>query len=195
MRPTWNEYFFDVASLVAMRSTCTRRRVGAVAIDVRKRIIATGYNGPPSGYPHCTPDTCYRTANNIPSGQDLDKCVAVHAEANVVCYAGSNLQGAVVFVTNQPCINCAKLLVSAGVAEIYWKDRYPDKFAEQFMLQMGGIYESEHFTLWRRYGFRGPIANDCKKLEQLVMDFKRDHELIEQLASQCGTSLHPEPSF
>lgn len=184
MRPNWTEYFFDMAGQAATRSTCTRRKVGAVAIDLRKRILATGYNGPPSGYEHCTPETCYRTVHNIPSGQQLDKCIAVHAEANIVAQLGSRLQGASVYITNQPCINCAKLLVSAGVANIFWKDRYPDQFAEQFMLKAGGIYESEAFTLWKRYGNGSPSENERKRLEALKESFIRDLEIYEILAGK-----------
>lgn len=184
MRPNFTEYFFEMAKKAAIRSTCARRKVGAVAIDWRKRIIATGYNGPPSGYPHCTTETCYRTVNKIPSGQQLDKCVAVHAEANIVAQLGAQLQGAVVYVTNQPCINCAKSLIAAGVAEILWKDSYPDKFAEQFMLNMGGIYRSDDFTVWRRYGHGSPIEREAKQLDELGMSLLRDREIWESMANK-----------
>lgn len=139
MRQSWNDYFFDIAKKVATRSACIRRKVGAIAVNQKDRIIGTGYNGPLSGFTHCEPDTCYRTANNIPSGQQLDKCYAVHAEANLVATLGNRLQECTVYVTNQPCSNCCKLLITAGVVQIRWLEPYPDDFAMSILWKMGHI--------------------------------------------------------
>ena len=81
-RQSWDGYFMGLAYQVAQRSTCLRRQVGAVAVNERRRIIGTGYNGAPSGLTHCTPDSCIRIRKNIPSGERLDLCKAIHAEAN-----------------------------------------------------------------------------------------------------------------
>ena len=132
-RPSWHKYFMDIACLVASRSTCLRRQVGAVAIKNRK-IICSGYNGAPSGVTHCEKRGCMRTALNIPSGERHELCWAVHAEANLVAQAafhGDSLEGATVYVTVQPCVSCVKLLVSAGVDKVIYKGEYPDELAQR----------------------------------------------------------------
>ena len=127
-RPSFPQYFMRMAFLAAERSTCIRRHVGAVAV-LGDYIIATGYNGPLSGRPHCTDETCYRLTNKIPSGQELEKCWAVHAEQNVVAQCaryGISLAGATVFVTHAPCVTCSKILLAAGVEYCVFANPYPD---------------------------------------------------------------------
>ena len=84
MQTSWTEYFMDLAKAVSTRSTCLRRKVGAVAVNPRHMVIGTGYNGAPSSMAHCTPETCIRMKNHIPSGEKLEMCKAVHAEVNLV---------------------------------------------------------------------------------------------------------------
>lgn len=147
-RQSWNEYFMSLAVKAASRSVCTRRQVGAVAVDVNHRIIGTGYNGPPSCYPHCTTDTCYRTVHKIPSGEQPEKCVAIHAEANLVVQLGERLRGSTVYVTNQPCVGCFKLLIGAGVSEIFWKEPYDDAFSRKLMMELGIYGRHGDYCRW-----------------------------------------------
>lgn len=113
-------YYMSLAILASARSTCVRRTVGCVAVK-DNHIVATGYNGSVSETTHCTKDTCYRMVNNIPSGEKLDLCRAVHAEQNVICQAaihGTNIHGATIYITTSPCITCLKLLAQVGVRRI-----------------------------------------------------------------------------
>lgn len=134
-RPSWDEYFLEAAQLVAKRSTCLRRRVGAVVVR-DKRILATGYNGAPSGLKHCVDIGCLRQKLKIPSGQRHELCRALHAEQNALIQAslyGISLQGSVLYATNQPCVICAKMLINAGIKEIVIASGYPDKMAMEFL--------------------------------------------------------------
>lgn len=133
IRPSFPEYFQMMAQLVARRSTCLRRHVGCVATKYQ-RVIATGYNGPVSGRPHCTHETCYRLTHNIPSGHELEKCWATHAEQNVVAQCaryGISLEGATIYVNYAPCITCTKILLAAGVDYCIYSEPYDgDKMVE-----------------------------------------------------------------
>ncbi len=134
-RPSWDEYFLEVAHLVLKRATCLRRQVGAVLVKDRN-ILATGYNGAPSGITHCEITGCVREKLNIPSGQRHELCRGLHAEQNVILQAalhGINTKGSILYVTNQPCIICAKMLINAGVKEIVISGGYPDKMARDFL--------------------------------------------------------------
>jgi dCMP deaminase len=139
-RPSWPQYFLEIAKVVSSRSTCTRRRVGAVVVR-DKRILTTGYNGVPSNVPHCADDGCVRAKNNIPSGERMDLCNAIHAEANSIlqaAYSGINLQGSTIYVTTQPCINCARMIINAGIKSVVYEGDYPDE-ASLKLLQVAGI--------------------------------------------------------
>jgi len=130
-RPSWDEYFLEMASLVSRRSTCLRRYVGAVAVR-DKRILATGYNGAPSGLAHCADIGCIREKLNIPSGQRQELCRALHAEQNVIIQAGIHkvdLSGATLYATNQPCATCTKMLIGVGIKEVVMLEGYPDELA------------------------------------------------------------------
>ena len=134
-RPTWDEYFLEVARLVAKRSTCLRRQVGAVIVK-DKRILATGYNGAPSGLAHCTDIGCLREKLKIPSGERHELCRALHAEQNVILQAvvhHIDISNSTLYATNQPCIICAKMLINSGVKQIIVSGGYPDKMAERFL--------------------------------------------------------------
>lgn len=138
-RPSWDEYFLEMAQLISKRSTCLRRRVGAVAVR-DKRILATGYNGAPSGLQHCIDIGCLREKLKIPSGERHELCRALHAEQNALIQAalyGMSLKGSTLYATNQPCVICAKMLINAGIKEIVIASGYPDKMAMDFLREAG----------------------------------------------------------
>ena len=134
-RPTWDEYFLELARLVSSRSTCVRRRVGAVLVK-DKKILATGYNGAPSGLRHCIDIGCLREKLKIPSGQRHELCRGLHAEQNVLLQAAlyaTSTRDSALYVTNQPCLICAKMLINAGVKEIITAGDYPDQLSGKFL--------------------------------------------------------------
>lgn len=134
-RPTWDEYFLEVAKLVSKRATCLRRSVGAVIVK-DKRILATGYNGAPAGLKHCVDVGCIRQRLKIPSGERHELCRALHAEQNALIQAslyGISVKGSTIYATCQPCVICAKMLINAGIKEIIVTDGYPDKMALDFL--------------------------------------------------------------
>jgi dCMP deaminase len=134
-RPTWDEYFVDIARLVSSRSTCLRRKVGAVLVR-DKKILATGYNGAPSNIEHCDKAGCLRAKLRIPSGQRHELCRGLHAEQNALLQAalhGTSLKGATLYSTIQPCIICAKMIINAGIKEVVISGDYPDKMAGDFL--------------------------------------------------------------
>ena len=138
-RASWPRYFMDIAHLVAQRSTCLRRKVGAIAV-LDRRILATGYNGAPSGVPHCLEVGCLRQQMGIPSGQRHEICRGIHAEQNVIIQAavhGISLRGAEIFCTTQPCIICAKMLINCGVKKIWIAEGYPDELSEKMLDEAG----------------------------------------------------------
>ncbi|AEE14224.1 dCMP deaminase [Thermodesulfobium narugense DSM 14796] len=140
MRPDWDSYFMKIAFLVATRSTCIRRKVGAVIVK-EKRILSTGYNGAPSGLLHCLDIGCLRDKLNIPSGERQELCRGLHAEQNAIIQGamyGVSLMGSTIYVTNQPCITCAKMLIQAGIVKIVYQGDYPDKLALE-MLEEAGV--------------------------------------------------------
>ncbi|HOX54144.1 MAG TPA: cytidine/deoxycytidylate deaminase family protein [Candidatus Omnitrophota bacterium] len=136
VRPSWDEYFLEVAELVSKRATCLRRHVGAVLVK-DKRILATGYNGAPSGIKHCLDDgDCLRVKLGIPSGQRHELCRGLHAEQNVLIQAalhGISTKDSILYLTNQPCIICAKMLINAGIKEIVISDGYPDEMSRSLL--------------------------------------------------------------
>lgn len=134
-RPSWDQYFIDIARLVSKRSTCLRRKVGAIIVKDR-RILATGYNGTPSKIKHCSETSCIREKLRIPSGERHELCRGLHAEQNVLLQAalyGISVKNSVLYCTNQPCVICAKMLINAGIDEVVISDGYPDKMARDFL--------------------------------------------------------------
>ena len=135
IRPTWDEYFLGIAELVSKRSTCLRRKVGAVLVK-DKRILATGYNGAPSRIAHCSDTGCIRERLKIPSGERHELCRGLHAEQNAFLQAalhGTSLRDASIYSTTQPCVICAKMIINAGIREIVIKGGYPDKLARDIL--------------------------------------------------------------
>ena len=139
-RPSWDEYFMDMAVLTAKRSTCLRRQVGAVIVK-DKHIIATGYNGAPRGVPHCDEKGgCLRQQLNVPSGERHELCRALHAGQNAIIQAatlGQSIEGGTIYVTNQPCVICAKMIINAGIRRIVVKEGYPDELAVEILREAG----------------------------------------------------------
>jgi len=138
-RPDWDEYFMAIAELVSSRSTCLRRYVGAVLVK-EKRILATGYNGAPSGIPHCKEVGCIREKMKVPSGERHELCRGLHAEQNVIiqaAYHGVSIKGSILYVTCHPCSVCAKMIINAGIREVVIKDTYPDKIAAELLNEAG----------------------------------------------------------
>jgi dCMP deaminase len=134
-RPSWDTYFMDITCLVAKRSTCLRRSVGAVLIKDR-RLLATGYNGAPSHVRHCAETGCLREKLNVPSGQRHELCRGIHAEQNAIiqaAYHGVSIKGATLFCTNLPCIICAKMIINAGIVRIVYETGYADALSAEML--------------------------------------------------------------
>ncbi len=139
-RPSWDEYFMEITHLVARRSTCLRRKVGAVLVKDRN-ILATGYNGAPSGVAHCMDVGCLRERLSIRSGERHELCRGLHAEQNAIIQAakhGTNINGATIYCTTMPCIICSKVIINAGIMRIVYEQGYPDKLAGD-MIEEAGI--------------------------------------------------------
>jgi dCMP deaminase len=138
-RLPWPEYFMRIAHLVAERSTCLRRKVGAIAVK-DKRILATGYNGAPAGTAHCLDIGCLREKLGIPSGQRHELCRGLHAEQNVIIQAathGVSIAGAEIYCTTQPCIICTKMLINCGIVNIHYSEGYPDELSRDMLGEAG----------------------------------------------------------
>lgn len=145
-RPSWDQYFMDITRLVATRSTCLRRQVGAILVKERN-ILATGYNGVPSGISHCDVVGCLRERLKVPSGERHELCRGLHAEQNAIIQAarhGINIDGSTLYCTTMPCIICTKMLINAGISTIVYAEGYADDLARE-MLAETGITVS-HFT-------------------------------------------------
>lgn len=139
-RPSWDEYFMEMAELTAKRSTCMRRHVGVVIVKDR-RAIATGYNGAPRGIMHCEDrGGCLRQQLNVPSGQRHELCMALHAEQNAIIQAaamGNSIEGGTIYITHQPCAICAKMIINAGITRIVIREGYPDQLAASILDEAG----------------------------------------------------------
>ncbi len=138
-RPGWDEYFMEMAEVAQKRSTCLRRKVGAVIVK-DNRIMATGYNGVPTGIAHCEERGCLREQMKVPSGQRHELCRGLHAEQNAIIQAahlGQSIAGGTLYCTNQPCVICAKMIINAGIKRIVIKDGYPDELAEEMLAEAG----------------------------------------------------------
>jgi len=140
-RPDWDSYFMEITTLVAKRSTCLRRNVGAIIVN-DKHIISTGYNGAPSGIPHCGQEgyPCLRNELNIPSGERQELCRGLHAEQNAIIQAalhGVTTKGATLYCTHQPCITCSKMIINAGIKRIVFAGEYPDELARKMLSESG----------------------------------------------------------
>lgn len=141
VRPSNDEYFMNMANLVATRSTCIRRQVGAVIVK-DKRVLSTGYNGAPKGSRHCEELGCIREILNVPSGTRHELCRGVHAEQNAVvqaAYFGVSVKDASIYTTTFPCSMCAKIIINAGIIEIIYSEGYPDELSKELLDESGLI--------------------------------------------------------
>lgn len=134
-RPSTDRYFMEMAHLVATRGTCVRRQVGCVLTDSHKHVVATGYNGRPSGFQHCTDCPC--PAANAPSGKDLDGCEALHAEQNALLQCKDMYTLDTTYVTAFPCITCTKLLLNTSCKRIVFAQDYPHPQARELWQRSG----------------------------------------------------------
>jgi len=138
-RPSWDAYFMEITHLVATRSTCIRRQVGAVFVR-EKRILATGYNGAPKGLPHCLEVGCLREQKKVPRGERHELCRGIHAEQNAIIQAstsGTNIEGATLYSTHYPCSLCMKMIINASVKRIVFSEGYPDDLAKKLAEEAG----------------------------------------------------------
>lgn len=144
-RPDWDTYFLLIAKVVASRSTCLRRHVGAVLVK-DKQILSTGYNGAPKNVPHCEVTGCLREKLRIPSGERHEMCRGSHAEINAIAQAaatGVATNGCWIYCTHEPCIYCTKALINAGCTRVVFLHSYPDELARGIMRDSG--VEIVHF--------------------------------------------------
>jgi dCMP deaminase len=136
-RPELDDYFMEIAEVVASRSTCLRRKAGAIFVK-DKQILSTGYNGVPKGLPHCEETGCPRA--NLPSGTHHELCRAVHSEQNAIVQAaihGVCIEGATLYCTHKPCTICTKMLINAGIRRVVYRKDYPDDGSLKFFEQSG----------------------------------------------------------
>ncbi|MCK4459653.1 MAG: cytidine/deoxycytidylate deaminase family protein [Methanosarcinales archaeon] len=155
-RPTLDEYFMNIAEVVATRSTCLRNNVGAVIVR-DKRIISTGYNGAPRNLEHCLDIGCIRDQENIESGTMHEVCRAVHAEQNAIIQAALHAvstRGATIYCTHQPCVLCAKMIINANIVRVVFTQAYPDSRALEFFEEAG-----VEVVRMEQVGGRGPDLN------------------------------------
>lgn len=153
-RPSWEEYFMEIARLVARRSTCLRRQVGAVVVK-EKNILATGYNGTPSGIAHCSEVGCLRQRLGVPSGERHELCRGLHAEQNAIIQAakhGVNIGGSTLYCTNSPCVICSKMIINAGIRHIIYFEGYPDALSLELLRESGIDVSSYEEALGRESG-------------------------------------------
>ncbi len=134
-RLPWPEYFMRITYMVAERSTCSRRKVGAIAVK-NNHILATGYNGAPAGLEHCLDVGCLRQQLQIPSGERHEICRAIHAEQNLIIQSavhGAKLHGADIYCTTFPCGICAKMLINCGIKQLFYVEFYPDTLSTDML--------------------------------------------------------------
>jgi len=145
-RPSWDEYFMKITHLVAERSTCLRRKVGAIIVK-NKRIISTGYNGAPMNLAHCLDIGCMREQMGVQSGERHELCRGAHAEQNAIIQAassGAGMTGATMYCTTAPCATCSKMIINAGIMRLVLGGKYPDQLGEDLIREAG--IETVYFT-------------------------------------------------
>lgn len=138
-RPSWQEYFMQMAILASQRSTCLRRKVGATLVK-DNQVISTGYNGSPKHTLHCEQTGCLREQLKVPSGEKHELCRGVHAEQNAIIQAavnGTSIRGATLYCTHQPCSICARMIINAEIKTVYIANSYPDRLGEQLFQEAG----------------------------------------------------------
>jgi dCMP deaminase len=147
-RPGWDEYFMKIAEVVATRSNCMRRHVGAVIVKDR-HILSTGYNGTPHGVTNCFAGGCPRCNGTAKSGTHLEECLCVHAEQNAICQAalfGQAVDGATIYITISPCLTCAKLIINSGIREVVYAGDYSFLDTVKSMFKAAGVMHRKFKT-------------------------------------------------
>lgn len=137
MRPEWDEYFIEMTNLVKKRSTCMRRQVGCVIVKDH-HILATGYNGVPSGITHCEITGCLREQLKVPSGERHEICRGLHAEQNAIiqaAYHGISINGSTLYCNTKPCSICAKMICNAGIVKVIYEVGYNDPLADEMLYE------------------------------------------------------------
>ena len=149
-RPSWDQYFMNIAHVVASRSNCMKRQVATVIVK-DKRIVSTGYNGTQRGTKNCNEGGCPRCNSNGPSGANLDECLCSHAEENAIVqasYHGVSIQAATIYTTFSPCLMCTKMIINSGIQEVVYNDEYsmaevPFQLLEEANIIVRKIHETE----------------------------------------------------
>ena len=142
-RLSWDDYFMEITDLVSRRSTCLRRKVGALLVRDRQ-ILASGYNGAPSGLVHCEENGCLRDTKGIPSGERHELCRGLHAEQNAIIQAanhGVSINGATLYTTTHPCIICTKMIINAAIRRVVYRDGYADELSSTMLEQAGVVMD------------------------------------------------------
>ncbi len=140
-RPSWDQYFMDIAQVAATRSNCRRRQVAAVLVR-DYRIISTGYNGTPRGVKNCDEGGCPRCNSDTPSGENLGSCLCSHAEENAIvqaAYHGIMVKDSTLYTTFSPCLLCAKMIINAGIVEVVYHQRYTIDEVSMNLLREAGV--------------------------------------------------------
>lgn len=140
-RPGWDDYFMDIAHVVAHRGNCRRRKVAAVIVSDR-RIISTGYNGTPRGIANCCEGGCPRCASDASSGENLGECICAHAEENAIvqaAYHGIAVSGSTLYSTLSPCLMCTKMIINAGIKEVVYETEYCFTAQARELLTAAGV--------------------------------------------------------
>ncbi len=141
IRPDWDTYFMSIAGVAATRSNCSRRQVAAVIVR-DCRIISTGYNGTPRGVRNCCDGGCPRCNSDVPSGTGLTECLCSHAEENAIvqaAYHGIAVKDAILYTTFSPCLQCAKMIINAGIREVIYHRRYSIDQTSLALLREAGV--------------------------------------------------------
>ncbi len=134
-RPTWDEYYIEMLGVIKKRSTCIRRQVAAIIVK-DQRIIATGYNGAPTGLAHCEQVGCIRQQRGIPSGEHHELCRGIHAEQNAIIQSalhGVSVKNSTIYITHSPCVLCAKMIINAKISRIVYAGDYPDELSQELL--------------------------------------------------------------
>ncbi len=146
VRPSWDEYFLNIAKVVASRSNCMKRKVAAVIVK-DKRIISTGYNGTPRGVPNCDEGGCPRCNSFTDSGAKLDECLCSHGEENAIvqaAYHGISIKDSILYCTLSPCLICTKMIINSGIREVVYNKDYPLNEISKSLFENAGIILRQH---------------------------------------------------
>lgn len=133
-RISWDEYFIEMAVIASKRATCPRKRIGAIIVNDKKQVVATGFNGSPKGFPHCDDVGCMI----VKRADGKDNCArTIHAEANAIFQAGEQAHGATLYATVFPCPFCLKSIIQAGIKRVVYIEDYKNEESEYWITHSG----------------------------------------------------------